>query len=418
MRFFTARSARFPRYFACAAALTVVAVSSPAGAVKLKVADDTFINVRLLLQPWIELKNDPTVTATNPNLTDFTNDYFLRRTRVLFGGQVTKWVSFFMETDMPNWGRRGNWSVISSAKDATTGAMTSVNEVTGFFVQDAYVSIDLHESFHVAAGMLMLPFVHFSRQSAANLHTLDYHSTLLRYPTSGDKVWRSTGVEVRGLLLKKKIDYRIAMTNGVADKTQMVAATYDSAGVQITPAVMSNTNDAPRVTGRVAYNFFDAEEGFFLGGTYLGKKKILSVGFAFDAQPGVFGSSLDGAKRPYYAIGGDVFLDYPLRSNLRLSGQVDVVYYGGEDNPKRGFGMAMDIGFAIGKFEPLIGFDYFKGPDASELEDQYLGIHPAFNYWLAGHNANIKLDLGIVKREKVTMDQATLVATIQMQLFF
>ena len=44
------------------------------------------------------------------------------------------------------------------------------------------------------------------------------------------------------------------------------------------------TAECPRFSGRLAFNFFDAEEGFFLGGTYLGKKKILSLGFAYDAH--------------------------------------------------------------------------------------------------------------------------------------
>jgi hypothetical protein len=413
-----------PLYLACAVALTMVLSSSSAGAVKLKVTEDTFLDLKLLLQPWLELKYDPVVAAP---ARQFTNDFFLRRTRVILGGQVTKWVSFFFDTDMPNWGRGGNWSLTTATKDATTGAVTGVKENSGFFIQDAWVSFDIHESIHITGGMLLLPFLHFSRQSAGNLHTLDYHVDLLRYPATGDKVWRSAGVELRGLLLKKKIDYRVAITNGVAHGAETIAGKpekKDASGTVITPAVpavLSNTKDSPRFTGRVAYNFFDAEEGFFLGGTYLGAKKILSVGFAFDAQPAVFGPS-----NAYYGLGGDIFLDYPINPKRRISGQLNFVYYGGEANPKRGFGMAMDIGFAFGKWEPVIGIDYYRPAGKSDLKDQLIGIHPGLNWWLFGHTANVKLDIGIVKAEGVEMSKPAtggnygpaVVGTIQTQLLF
>lgn len=381
--------------FAAASAFVLLSMAAPAHAVKLSApgAEDTFIDLRLLTQPWIQLNYQD---VADPGR-DFRPDFYLRRTRILLGGQLTKLISFFVETDMPNWGKGGSWSG------------------SNFLVQDAYVSFDIHESFKLATGMLILPFVHQSLQSAANLNTLDYHGALIKYPANSTSTWRGAGLGARGLVANKKLDYRLTITRGNAHGSTVIDAKTDATGTVTTPAVVSDTKDIPRFTGRIAFNAFDAEEGFFLGGTYLGQKKILSVGAAFDVQPGVFGE--DNA---YYGFGGDVFLDLPLANNRRLSGQLDVVYYGGEANPNKGIGMLFDIGFGIGKWQPVLVLDWFKydidGGDFTTAN--YFGVHGGVNYYLLGHGANVKLDIGWIKDKGFEMDKGALVTTIQTQLLF
>src|SRR5204863_501510 len=48
-----------------------------------------------------------------------------------------------------------------------------------------------------------------------------------------------------------------------------------------------------RYAGRAQYNFLDTETGFFYTGTYLGAKKIVAVGAAFDAQQNYHGEDVD-----------------------------------------------------------------------------------------------------------------------------
>ena len=231
------------RLSAALALLFTLVPAGPAGAVKIEASEDVFVDVRYLLQPHVVLSNDP---AASPA---FTSDFYIRRSRIILGGQVSPFVSFFMETDMPNWGKGGDWSNPT------------------FFVQDALVSFDVHEAFKVSVGMLLIPFVHHAKQGATSLHTLDYHGGMVRYPAG--KVWRDNGVEFRGILAGGRLDYRVAITNGVTG----------------TP------HDIPRFSGRLALNLADAESGLFYGGTYLGKKKVVSFGAAFDVQPEAFGGS-------------------------------------------------------------------------------------------------------------------------------
>jgi hypothetical protein len=340
-----------------------VAVVCPAHAVKLEASEDVYVNVRFLVQPWVQLDNDP---LTDPALE---TNFYLRRTRLILLGQVSPYVSFFMETDQPNWGKDGDWS-------------------PELFIQDAFVSFDLHEAFHVATGLLLIPFVHQTRQGATSLHTLDYHSALVRYPAGSHLVWRDPGVEIRGLVANKHLDYKVAITEGVP----------------------GTEHDVPRFSGRLQANLFDAEEKFFYGGTYLGKKKILSAGVAFDVQPEAFGDD------PYYAFGGDIFLDMPVGDRNRISGQLDVVYYGGVGNPMAGFGTMFDFGVGIGKIEPIIALDWFMPRGASTFTDHYFGPHAGVNWWIKGHNVNIKFDFGLIKAEGRDFRDASRVWTIQTQL--
>jgi hypothetical protein len=363
------------RPLVCTMLLVAFLLSSPAAAVKINVTPDTWIDLHLLIQPTAQLRYEPSAPPT------FKPDFFVRRTRFVLGGQITRWVSFFAETDMPDWGKGGDWTAAS------------------FFVQDAYLSVNLHRGFGIYGGMLLIPFVHNAAQGATTLHTLDYHSLMVKYPAGSNKVWRDNGVLLRGLLGGDHLDYRVAITRGVAKAADKTLDPSDHV--------------VPRFSGRFAVNLFDAEDTFFLGGTYLGAKKVVSFGVAFDTQPSAFG---DGYH--YYAFGADAFIDLPLRHKLRLSGQMDFVYYGGEKNPDRGIGFFGDLGLAIGKWEPLISWDYFRPTGSDDLVQQIFGVHAGCNWWMLDHAFNLKLDIGLVKNKGVEASKIALINTLQAQLFF
>ncbi len=344
------------------AALLALLGPREAAAVKLEASEDVYVDLRYLLQPHVVLSNDPTASPA------FGSDFYLRRSRIMLAGQVSPFVRFLMEADMPDWGKGGDWSNPE------------------FAVQDAVVSFDVHEAFKVSVGMLRIPFVHQSKQDAGTLHTLDYHGSVLRSPAG--VLGRDNGVEFRGLVAGGRLDYRVAITNGVTG----------------TP------HDIPRFSGRLAVNLADPEPGLTYGGTYLGEKKVVSFGAAFDVQPEAFG----GADA-YFAFGGDLFLDVPMNKN-RLSGQLAYVYRGGSANPDAGMGLLFDLGYAIGKLEPLIAVDWSMPRGAAGDDDHLIGGHVGLNWWLVGHRASIKIDLGIVKESGESMSNAARVATIQTQL--
>ena len=242
----------------------------------------------------------------------------------------------------------------------------------------------------------------------------------MKYPDDANKVWRDMGVMIRGFLFKKQLDYRIAMTNGVTNGVT-VAATHGPGGHR-------RTAECPRFSGRLAYNVFDAEEGFFLGGTYLGKKKVLSVGFAYDYQPGVFGKDVRRQAATTGASAATSSSTCRMGKN-RLSGQLNFVGYGGDNAPDPRPGACCSTwlrhrqssrswpwtvparrqearGDSTGYMDIDRGFD-------SDL----FGAHLGLNWWFLGHTANVKLDVGFIKNYGVEVKNSATVVTLQTQLY-
>ena len=167
----------------------------------------------------------------------------------MFGGQVAKNVTFFVETDTPNLG-----------KTMPTGK----NMPGAMIIQDAYAEFKVTDAFAIDAGLMFIPFSRNFLQSAASLLPIDYGA--YTYTQSGptqSSTGRDTGFQAKGYVLNNHLEYRIGAFQGARD---------------------TGSHRAFRYAGRVQYNLLDPEVGFFYTGSYLGKKKIVSVGAAFDVQ--------------------------------------------------------------------------------------------------------------------------------------
>ncbi len=341
-------------------------------------------------------------------------DFFIRRSRIIMAGNVTKDISFFMETDTPNLGKNGDWNA-------------------SFFVQDAFMSFKIVPEFIIDTGMILVPFTHHFLQGATNLNGLDYHVGLAKYPAGSNKVWRDAGVQFRGYALGNKLHYRVGIFNGV----EGVAGQLDPVD-KTTPIPALNESDMPRFTGTVRYNVFakedgkGAETGFFLTGmNYLGDKDddvaILSFGVAGDYQPKAIlkttpvkdatGTQTGNTYEveDYMAFGGDVFCDLPLAKGQELIAQVNATYINVGDKAKNtGLGIMSEVGYRYLQFEPVVGFDFFKS-DADKSNWQQ--IQAGFNFWIKAHTANVKAVFTMTKDESKSDDYLKGVV-LQTQLLF
>ena len=356
--------------------------------------DEPSIQVRFLLQPQMQiiqakkqLGADAAVNIT-PDNNGIGQEFYLRRTRVILAGKVNKWIHFFFETDNPNLGRNGN--------------------AGGTFTQDGFIDFRFFNELKVAAGMILLPFSRHNRQSAASLMGLDYHSDVFT-AWGPQRIWRDYGIEARGIVMDQ-IDYRVGVFNGFRGGAA--------------------TNDMPRITGRVAYNFFEPEPKFFYGGTYLGNKKVLSAGFGFDLQPegGVDGK---GKKDLYYGLTGDVFVDWPLNDGMAATFNTGFMFYSWgpkKTNLQTSIAMFGEAGFFIQNFQPVVGFEWGQPLDSDTFKDkQVLNFRAGLNYYIKGHNATVKIEyantLNSISFVKVpggpdASDYRRNVVTLQTQLLF
>jgi hypothetical protein len=350
------------RIAACTIAALVSGALPASAQIVIKGDDDVSFRLGVLGQFQAD-------TISNPDPDPNTNNLFARRLRLLFGGQVAKNVSFFIETDAPNLGK-----TISGVK----GIQPPV------IVQDAYVEVRFTDAFMLDAGLMFIPFSRNGLQSAGTLLPIDYgaYTFTASAPTQSTS-GRDTGFQARGYFAGNRLEYRIGVFQGKRD---------------------AGSDNAFRYAGRVQYNALDTESGFFYTGTYLGKKKILAVGAAFDVQDN---------SHDYDA---DAFFDHPLGPGA-LTAQFDYNHYDGGTTlttlPKQN-AVLIEAGYLIRalKLTPVLQIAH------QDITDRFQGdttrAAGGANYWWAGHNANVKAlytriaPAGLAKQNEFT---------VQLQMF-
>jgi len=371
-----------------AIALVVGLVSSSFaadGIAKLTFGDDQYLELHYLLQ--VQAYSQQTKDTTTGDKY-WSKDTMIRRSRVILKGQAAQGVEFFMETDAPKQEDNNNGKYL--------------------YTQDAYIDFTIAKELKIAFGHILLPFMHHDRQSAATLLCVDYTGAVV--PVGGN-VWRDTGIEFRGLLANGLVDYRIGVFDGQDRK----------AG---TPTI--NKNDMPRYTGRIQVNLKDAEEGFFYSGNYLGKKSIISFGAGLDYQQDAFNA---GTKaKDYTAWTVDVYFDHPVAANNVLTLQaayvnvknspffdIDPANTGIQTGDKANMYFA-EGGFLInGTWQPVARY-YYKEIEAGGVKGKISEIAGGLNYYIKGHNANIKVEYAQQLKDE-SDDFKNKQVTIQCQIF-
>ena len=252
-------------------------------------------------------------------------------------------------------------------------------------LQDAYAQFKATNGFSVDAGLMFVPFSRNFLQSAASLLPIDYSP--FTYTQSGpteSSTGRDTGFQARGYLLQDHLEYRIGAFQGLRD-----------------PA----SHRAFRYAGRVQYNVFDPEVGFFYTGTYLGRKTIVAVGGAFDIQ------------NDYHGYAADVFIDHPLGPGA-VTGQFDYNHYDGGTTLRtlpRQHDVLLEAGYLLRalKLTPFLQITNRNLVDTSTGDETRVSL--GGSYWWAGHNANIKAAYTHIN-PKVPASQHQF--TIQLQVFY
>ncbi len=395
-------------FAAALAGMPMAAQAQDAGVAKLTYGPDRWIDLHLLFQ----MQYTNTYTWDTKVETDsdavWSSNFAPKRMRMIFNGQVAPNVTFFVDTDIVN-----NVDISNIAQSERHFA----------FLQDAYINYKVADELQIAAGMILLPFMHHNRQSAASLLGVNYNITAVNIPEA--TIWRDYGVEFRGLLANKMIDYRIGLFDGIERSAGTLADDSDNI----------NNNGLPRVTGRVQINLKDAEEGFFYSGNYLGKKTILSFGAGVDYMKDA--RIVDGNQEDYLAWTVDLIVDYPVSPDMVVAFQAGYVnvknrpgttlsLFGipGLTMPEKEYGYFAQAGLLLNStWQPVIKFASWKYQEAAGNDDvtvSYLTF--GLNYFINGHNANIKLEYQMPFGEVVSgtdLDEYPnqRVVTIQAQIF-
>ncbi len=332
-----------------------------AKAAKIKTGDDGFLVVSGFIQPTLGMVLDPPDDSA-----DVTTDFYLRRVRLFFKGRLNENLRFFFGTLNLNVGKAGDYS-------------------SRMMFGDAWAEYWASDAFMVNVGLLKLPFGRHSQQGGGGLHGIDFHGVFLNeYYVKRAKTsvpTRDIGVMFRGLVLDRRIDYRVAVVDGLEPGAEDVASGF---GAQ-------SRFDLPRVVGRVAFNVFDAEPEYFFKGTHLGKKKVLTFGVSADVQPGVRSDTADGV---YYAFAVDALADLPMGEN-GLTVTLNGYLWGPGGAHPEGVGFWGDCGYRIKRVEPMIAVEVIS-PKEGDAGSR-LAFLPGINWWIRGHRATLKAQFGLTQ---------------------
>ena len=328
--------------------LIVAAVMMAAGAAGESAAQwvvksedgNSTLNLGFLLQgraEWAKTQDvDPVVQNT-----------YLRRARVLLGGKINAKTAFFLDWDSPNFGL------------GTAGNTKSYDDMR---VLDFFGTYTLRPEVVFDAGLLLTPGAYNHMQSAAALLPLDYGPYTFR--EAGPMITqtgRDPGVQMRGLLGEKLVEYRLGAFQGVRD---------------------SSRANPFRFAARVALHpLRTASPGYFYTGSTLTKSRALSIGAAVDLQ------------EEFKAVHGDIFLEQPFEGGSSVTVQADFTQSDGGDflpSVQKQTTMLVEAGYTIangryGAFAQAAQLDF----DADNLRDE-MQVQGGFVLRLDGNRQTLK----------------------------
>lgn len=288
-----------------------------------------------------------------------TDDFSLNSARIYANGQFTKIIGFTYNTE------------IDHAPDDTS-------DISRMRTLDAILRLEFTPSFNIWAGRMLAPSDRANLDGPYYLGTWEY-PFVSAYPAifagrdNGGSVWGDIG----------KFKYELGGFQGCTAGDNSCS----------TP-----TASGPLFAGRLQYDFWDKESGYYTSSDYYGEKEILSVAVVGQYQSGAasdgthsgdFGGFNIDALMQKKVWGGDVFT---------LEGAYYVYDTSGIDTSlPTGNGLADGTSYMLltsylinqkvgpGKFQPVFRyqeFDQDHGPDISEYS---VGT----NYIIKGHDARL-----------------------------
>ncbi|WP_169432936.1 porin [Desulfotignum balticum] len=246
---------------------------------KFKINEAVKGEIGFWTQAWYQYAENASDGNGDGVLDTDVNDFMIRRAYFSISGEATPYLGFFTHIAADRIGQ-------DNLDDSSLGLGS------GVAFRDIWITLKPSDMLNVQVGRMYIPFTrNYGTTSTKALLTTDLDWTQggirgnIFYPS---KVGRDDGVTFWGNLMAGKFQYRFMVGEGVENPTQ-------------------NPDDNLRFAGRVSFNLFDPETGWFNQGTYLGKKQILALGLGADTQELEFGAGTDD----YFAWTADIHYDQP-----------------------------------------------------------------------------------------------------------
>lgn len=352
------------------------------GGFKFEYGDQARGEIGLWTQFWYQYVSDGK-DSNNDGIRDSgLNDFMIRRAYFYLRGEATPYLDFFTHIATDRLGQEG-------LDDSSLGLGS------GIAFRDLWITLKLHEAFKLQAGRMYVPFTrNYGTTSTMSLLTtdLDWAQGGIRsnifYPS---KVGRDDAVTLWGNVHGGLFQYRFMVGDG------------EESGAR-------NPDDNFRFAGRISASLFEPETGWFNPGTYLGQKRVLSLGAGLDSQKDL----MFGPERGnYFSWTADLFYDQPLGSHGALTFEGAYIDIKNGPNPitfthhalgddasiislKAGYFFSRELG--PGQIQPFAHWQRISVDEPGKDNTNVYGF--GLNYFIKGHANKISLNLAFVDQER------------------
>lgn len=244
---------------------------------------------------WHQFWLDVNETTNANNETEYTATPMLRRSRFLLYAQLTD--RFLILTHF------GLNSLTPSGLHPT-----GQSSQAQLFMHDAWVEYKVLDELYIGGGLHYWNGIsRLNNQSTLNFLSLDNPRFAWASLGTSDQFARHLGIYAKGKV--GKLDYRFAWNGAMVNSVDAGAGLTPTTTQAVYTGRANLGLEASNVyAGYVNYQFWDQESNklpYFVG-SYLGAKKVLTVGAGFYSHPN--GSVLQDANDPTQVVGEDVFI--------------------------------------------------------------------------------------------------------------
>jgi len=257
---------------------------------------------------------------------------------------------------------------------------------SGVAWRDLWITLNLDEAFKIQMGRMYVPLTrNYGTTSTKAMLTMDL--PFLQGGSRGgifyaQKVGRDDSVTLWGNPFDGKLQYRFMISEGVEGD--------------------NNPEDNLRFVGRLSLSLLEPETAWFNKGTYLGKKKVLSLGLGFQSQDDLTLGGVEGEDNQVWTA--DVFFDHPVGEGAvtfeaayididnctETQPQMYTDLAAGDDaeNWYINAGYLFPGTLGIGQVQPYIRYETVDVDEKNETDFWSGGV----NYYMKGHNCKLTAD--------------------------
>lgn len=353
-----------------------LAAGGPAWAgAKLKIDDDSYIDLGARVQSQIIQQE---VDLDGDGSWDDDTDFKVRRARFRLNLVVNEYVSAFIQTD---------------ASDDAGGTGSDMRVI------DSYVLLKYNNWLQLFSGEHMAPSSRQALTSSGALLAIDRPGLTYKNLSWG---LRSLDRFANGTIAQtsdnKSADNAVrdvgATVFGSGSFSDTMHLKYYAGAYDGVQDATTTDDDNLRWAGRVQFNMFDAEPGYFNSATYLGKKKTLGFGLSYETQDEIQDAT-GGGTGDYEYFEVDAFMEWPVGDGAFTAeaaySDLDLDDATTQARQAQGDGWYLQAGWLFGKWQPWAEYETWDSDSPTGDFGSYDLWRLGVSYYFKGHNAAVKV---------------------------